>query len=386
MSQTTRSGRKAKQPVVIESSDDEDDLIVEAQARAKVINIFDIGEPETSGDDVPAMQSSPTKKPRRREPTPDFIELSSSVEEASDTNIEVASAAPRRRKRTRQKYPEEEDDTNDSPVNRSRTPRTLTQRDLEDLDEDLEFLQSSPPPASRSARSKPSSARESALKALRRRRANQTAPPERLTSEEDEDEEQSEEEWVDNRRDMFLEDDKDEGFVVDDDPNDLLGAPVDMPLEFSNVSRMKIKDLFKIVVEWMVQKKINPAFAIDDEIYNLAFRKVDDEVRGLVGSKFTSAAWTVQFTNTLQARPGIVLSHIGGLAGEMAFDHCGACNRSGHPATWDVQFYGKPYDPITLEEMDNGSDEDDDSDQASEEYDSRGRLVAPEDKTFHLGR
>ena len=60
---------------------------------------------------------------------------------------------------------------------------------------------------------------------------------------------------------MFVEDEEDAEFIVEDDPNDTLGAPdVDMPLWASKYSRMKGKDLFKFAVEWMVQKKINPAF------------------------------------------------------------------------------------------------------------------------------
>ena len=98
-------------------------------------------------------------------------------------------------------------------------------------------------------------------------------------------------------------DDEDgEDFIVEDEEDTALGVP-EMPLEFSNLSRMKGRHLFKYVVEWMVQKKLNPAFAMDDDIYDLAFKKLDDEVRGLAGSKFTSSAWTRDFTIALQGRP-----------------------------------------------------------------------------------
>jgi hypothetical protein len=402
----TRSGRKAREAVVISSSEESD---AGDEVAAQAMDIFDIGEPETTGDEAPVLQSSPMKKRRRRPPTPDVIELSDDEEESADSDVSVESPVPhrkrlarRQRSESKNKSSDDDDDEGDDeevgPVNRrsrkqSRSPRKMTDRELEDLNEDLDFLQSSPPPIPTLSKPKQPNARQNALEALKRARASQAGPPtSQLASESDE---ASEEDFVDNRRDMFLEEPEDEDFVVDDGPDDVLGIP-DLPIEFSNVSRMKGKDLFKFAVEWMVQNKINPAFAKDDEIYNLAFRKLDDEVRGLAGSKFTSSAWTMEFTTALQSRPGITLVEYSSIASELMLEHCDACNRSGHPATWEIRFFGKPYDPKTLEEIDNGSDDDDDdagndtdadADGAENvDYDHIGRAVPAESKAYHVGR
>jgi hypothetical protein len=134
----------------------------------------------------------------------------------------------------------------------------------------------------------------------------------------------------------------------------------------------------------MVQKKINPAFAMDDEVYDIAFRKLDDEVKGLAGSKFTSSAWTERFTRALHARPGILVSDISGVSRSLLEHHCDACNRTNHPATFDIHFSGKPYKESTLEEI---SDEDsDEGNEDGQDYDSKGRPIASEDVVFHVGR
>lgn len=181
---------------------------------------------------------------------------------------------------------------------------------------------------------------------------------------------------------MFLPDEDDEDWIVEDDEDAPLGAPVDLPLQFSNLSRQKGKDLFKYVVEWMVQKKINPAFAIDDEIYDLAFRKLDDEVRGLAGSKFTSSAWTPGFTQALRSRPHMVVTGVPG--GTSLYDHCAACNRKNHPATWQIQFTGKPYHKETLEEVADDEDSEDETD--GQTYDALGREVPYESIIYNLGK
>lgn len=55
----------------------------------------------------------------------------------------------------------------------------------------------------------------------------------------------------------------------------------------------------------MLQKRLNPAFQRQDPLYELAFRKLNDEAKGLAGSKFTSSAWTQKFKYALEARPQI---------------------------------------------------------------------------------
>jgi len=133
---------------------------------------------------------------------------------------------------------------------------------------------------------------------------------------------------------------------------------------------------------------LNPAFfAMNDEIYGLAFKKLDDEVRGLAGSKFTSSAWTRDFTIALQGRPYLAIREIEDPARSIIYDRCEACNRSGHPATFELQFQGKPYMQDTLEDVENDEeDEDEDGDDERSEYDSKGRKVPPEHTIYHVGQ
>lgn len=84
---------------------------------------------------------------------------------------------------------------------------------------------------------------------------------------------------------------------------------------------------------------------------------------------------------------------------EFLTDHCEACNRKNHPATFELSLTGAPYDPDSLEPLDNS---DSDSDSASDSsslsadseanlngekptYDARGERIPPESKTFTLG-
>lgn len=82
-------------------------------------------------------------------------------------------------------------------------------------------------------------------------------------------------------------------------------------------------------------------------------------------------------------------------------DKCDACNRSGHPATWEIQFQGKPYHRETLEDVanddDEGENEDSDSETSSNHpgnnndddhpsYDELGREVVPVSTTFFVGK
>ncbi|KAF2421566.1 hypothetical protein EJ08DRAFT_492612 [Tothia fuscella] len=402
----TRSGRKTKSPIVELSTQDDSDA--EKQRERDLANDpLGIAEPETSGDEVSAMRSSPHKRIRRRAATPDFIELTSEEEDAVESDVSIGSLALRRKtKKGRKPIPddkEEEESEEEAPSPRkgrlSQKSRKLTDREQEELDDDLEFLKSSPPPRLSKQKREPS-AREKALQALKARRASQpgSSHADAYDVEEPKTEDEDEEEGIyraENRRDMFLSESGDEDFIDQDGDNDTLGAPsttqhLDMPLQFSAISRQKAKDLFKYVVEWMVQKKINPAFNMTDEIYELAFRKLDDEVKGLAGSKFISAAWTLDFTRSVQARPDIVVTAISA----DLFDHCEACNRSGHPATFEIQFTGRPYHPLTLEEIDQGSedeDDDEDEDEGEEhqddktEVDHKGNAVPPANLAYKCG-
>ena len=114
----------------------------------------------------------------------------------------------------------------------------------------------------------------------------------------------------------------------------------------------------------MVQKKINPAFAMTDDVYRISFQRLDDLVRGMGGSKFQSSAWTSKFLQSLRSHP--VFDHHRFTNSGLMHDRCDACNRSGHPATWEVRFMGPRYENQTLEEeSDAESEEEDSADEAS---------------------
>ncbi|KAI9846372.1 MAG: hypothetical protein M1838_001323 [Thelocarpon superellum] len=194
---------------------------------------------------------------------------------------------------------------------------------------------------------------------------------------------------------------------VDDEGDDTLGAPLDehsalqgIPLEFTRHSHKKPKEHFQDAVKWMVHNKLDPAFPRDDAIYQVAFQKLDDEVQGRSRSTFISAAWTADFVRALRSRPDIVTDE--GHSG-LVLEHCEACNRVGHPATWTIHLTGKPYHRHTLEDVTddeedgNGDDDDDvddvddDADDAEEpsehgSVDSKGNPLPSQHKAWCVGR
>ena len=177
-------------------------------------------------------------------------------------------------------------------------------------------------------------------------------------------------------------DDYDEDFVVDDDQT--LGAPTDLeevPLEFTRHAHKRPIEHFKDAVEWMVQKKLNPAFNRNDPVYRTAFFRLDDEVQGYSSSRFMSTAWGPNFSKALKARPVFYETAV-----PTMFDHkCDACNRSGHPAKYRITFGGKAYHHDSLEDIsDNEEDEEAEDDEQS--HDSKGNLIPGVDVEYFVGR
>ncbi len=196
-----------------------------------------------------------------------------------------------------------------------------------------------------------------------------------------EDETGIESEHIENNNPPFALDDEDldqydEDFVVEDE-DEPLGGPhslSEIPLEFTRHAHKKPIEHFKDAVEWMVHNRLNPAFPRNDPIYQVAVQKLDDEVRGLAGSKFMSAAWNANFLSTLKAKPDIAYLDAAGLFEQ----HCEACNRSNHPAKFQLIFSGKPYNRQSLEEISDDEEEDG--------TESQGGRFGRDEKSFYVGR
>lgn len=387
-------------------------------------------EEEEEEEDAMPMTPAARRRQQRSLPKPIDVEDEQSRDsspllpdddddEDEDSDVVVTGSRTRGKRKTVSTLSDEE-----SPAGKPRARKRLrrlnpiSEEERQDIEDDLKDLASSGSDTEiRPSQKKKKNPRQEALERLKRKRGGATIDisddePQQKEAEDEEDnyvdEENaamSDDEVAEDtilpprmaRRAMFNRDDEDEGFVIDDEDAPL-GVPDNVPIAFTRYASMKAKELFKFAVEWMVQKKINPAFQIDDEIYDLAFKKLDDEVKGLAGSKFMSAAWTPEFTIVLQARPELESGRIDrGSADHFLRDKCDACNRSGHPATYEVRFQGRPYHSITLEPVAAKDDEDSDSessdsDSESDEeghrgdMDSKGRQIPSADKIYYLGK
>ncbi|KAH0358771.1 hypothetical protein KCU84_g7865, partial [Aureobasidium melanogenum] len=394
-----------------------------------------ISDDDESEDDLPTTPAVNRKRKRQAESSSPLALIPDDEDDDSD----VVVTGSRKRSHSTKKQaspPQSESDPDDEPpssrsrkrlrrVKDSAPMSTITEEERQDLEDDLVDLASSGSDTevrvSQRNKSSQKSARQLALERLKARRKAPMNSIVEVEDDEDEDEDQVDDEEEDynqssdvekedddlpepsthrtTRKQMFAEDEDDEGFVIDDDGP--LGVPTNVPIAFTRYASMKAKDLFRFAIDWMVQKKINPAFQMDDEIYDLTFKKLDDEVKGLAGSKFQSAAWTSKFTLALQARPDLLSARLDRQSSaHFGRDKCDACNRSGHPATYEVKFEGKPYDKNSLEPVaprkDTKEDSDEDDDDSSSEssvdenapvnYDSQGRKILPEETVFYLGK
>ncbi|KAF2762601.1 hypothetical protein EJ05DRAFT_7255 [Pseudovirgaria hyperparasitica] len=419
--QAPRSARRLRRPTYDESSEQSGEQELDDD-----VDTGAIGEPETSGDET--MKSSPTYKPKRKPSRKADMGFINDEETGKDSKAAPPSSRIRKgikkmlveeehEEEKRSSAEEDEDEDDDDKIDedendddeddkiissqrrRLRIPnRIRNSEELEDLKEDLEFLQSSPPPESagrlRSTGPRKLNPREKALEALKRRRLGNNAPiPEESNEEEassaentasdvgPEDSIAEEEEEEPENYDAEL-----EGFVLEDDEA-TIGIPIDMPVAFSAHARLKPKQLFKYVVEWMVHKRINPAFEMKNEIYQLAFNRLDDEAQGLGGSKYKSSIWNRDFIMALNARPKIIITDLGGGAGGIDLGGCEACNRSSHAASFVIRFSGKPYHRKSLENVADETDSDDSNSDKDDdvERDARGNPIPNENRAWNVG-
>ncbi|OAL05376.1 hypothetical protein IQ06DRAFT_211636 [Phaeosphaeriaceae sp. SRC1lsM3a] len=449
--------RRRHSPEIVPSEDEE--LHVPRSKRKKTTKLSDDEEPRPP-------RASKTRTSKRKPTQDDESDESDMIEvmpargrrhkaarhppdsEEQEEEEDAPSRSKRRRIRKRpvtpsesEKSEEEEEDEEEGEIDNANETDEDDGEEREDLQEDLAFLRSSPLPDRgklRSAHEKPKSERQKALEALKKRRAGTSDPPSsatpvrgrRIVIESDSDseleiikeEQESDEENVSdpddeeeelsdrdaNALDMFLEDEDDENFI-DNDADAVIGEPIlgpddVMPLVISRLSSSKPKELFKYAIEWMVMKKIFPGFDSRSDIYRITFQKLDDEVKGLANSKFSSSAWTSDFTRALRARPNLMMMEISRQKKDIMDAHCEACNRRNHPASEELMFSGQPYNAESLEPLDNDtdsdsnkdSDDDDDSELSADSeaglngekptYDAQGSRIPPESKTFCLGR
>ena len=176
---------------------------------------------------------------------------------------------------------------------------------------------------------------------------------------------------LDEYEEDFISDNGDEAIGVD-------LARGGVPLEFTRYANLKPFEYFKYVVEWMVHAKLDPAFERNDEVYQLAHKKLDDEVKGHAGSTFKSSVWRQEFSDALTSRPDIFRVDIP----TMLEHKCDACNRSGHPPKHRIILTGSRYDKNTLEKIStNTSDNEDDTSDNSTSSDA-----TDDEQTFFLGR
>lgn len=183
---------------------------------------------------------------------------------------------------------------------------------------------------------------------------------------------------------------EDEDDFVEDDTGGRLGRPdPDMPLQFTSFASKKPKELFIHIIEWMVKNKIAPAFNREDAVYNLAFHRVDDQVKAQAGSRLISSAWGSDFKYTILARPNMQAMALPG-EDEEHIRTCDACNRVNNPARYEFVFSGDPYYKKTLEPIENSDDDEDEEkdedDNQDMTYDEAGHAIAPQETRFYLGR
>lgn len=298
---------------------------------------------------------------------------------SEDSSSEDVVATPVRKRRSIAKVQPPAQDSGDDEEGES----------SDDLQGEVEDLQEADSPL-RSTRTRKGaivserSKRQQKLEELKRRRAGIREESE----EEDEQEEQEENEETDLSRPEPIHhamrrggnlDQYEDDFV--DDEDDQLGVDLGVagvPLEFTYHANKKPFEHFKTEIEWMVHNKLNPAFDRYDEMYELAHRKLDKEVEGFAGSKFSSSVWGEEFSKALKARPDLSRVDVP----TMLEHKCDACRRSGHPPKHKITFSGKPYNRDTLETIEYDEDEDDDT----EDLDDDESSSTQDGEIFFLGR
>ncbi|KAJ5420859.1 hypothetical protein N7465_003378 [Penicillium sp. CMV-2018d] len=395
--------RKAASPPIDSSDSDEPVASSVAKRRKSTRGGHSSSSPVILSDNDSNESVAPSTAKRRRVARPAAVSKS----DDDDSDEPLASSPIKRLRRGQEK------ETPQAP----QTPRHISKQDRLDIAEDLEDLQDSVVKKSRTRGRNVESARDKRMKhldALRRRRAGVKVEENDDEEEDDDDEDEEDSDvqeikrpgsdaspsgrglWRHNDDDSDMEsaidpnenlDRYEDDFVLDDEANDL-GVPTEeIPFEFTRHAYKQPKEYFRDVIGWMVQNKLNPAFPRSDDMYKMAFMKLEDEVKGRAGSQLISSVWNPSFVYALQARPHIEIA-----AFPTEENHpCDACRRSGHPASSDIKLYGKAYSLQTLEPLEDENDDSDDSDENSKDDDGKerdrdGHIIPPENVRYFLGK
>lgn len=352
--------------------------------------------PSSSDDDLPIVTPK-TKRAAKKSAAPP-PEKSKPQQPSEDSDEESPLFSPKSARRNRGRVIVLDDsDSDEEPRSSPVKKRRLVRRDRssppaeasrasddDDDDDDDEVMQDGPPPSTaRRAVRRPRTEKEKAMEVLRRKKAGEKITLEDLTDSDEDDarplydsdtdsEHQALHQFDDdsegvpedapaegskskkgknkaskkdkkkkkkNKSSQSSGDDNNasaddnlDGFVVEDGP---MGIPADalaeIPLEFTRHSHKPLRDHFRDVLLWLILDRVFPGFAErKHELYRIAWQKLDDEISGLAQSKFASSAWRSDFIMALRARPQFTNEQIDG----ESLQNCGACGRSGHPATY----------------------------------------------------
>ncbi|KAK4204470.1 hypothetical protein QBC40DRAFT_192067 [Triangularia verruculosa] len=397
-----KSTPKRKQPVQLDDDEDEDDIPIVTPVSLRFNRKRRMAVDSDDSDDQPLV-SSPVKKRRlirkgssspakpQQDDSEDEVVAPTPKLRSSQTPRKALSAKEKAREMLRRRRAGEtiieEDEEDEEEDEEEVEPRKalydtdsdhLALSEFEDEEEEEEEEEEDAQPSEAHGKKKKESKRDKKDKMKKQKLLKHLKP------ESDDEGTEAEAEDLDD-------------FVVEDDSDEPLGAPDElmMPLQFTHHARKKLIEHFRDVVEWLVQYKINPGFAEKtDELYCIGWQKLDDEVRALASSKFTSSVWKPDFYKSLRARPQYTSIEVGANNHDSVFgSNCEACGRSGHPATWTISFSGTPYvkkfGMNFLDPVEPPSSSDDSSSSASSsstgDIDEDGNTIPPEDKTFYVG-
>lgn len=387
------------------SGDDEDVIITKPASRRRASKKVEIDDPFVVSDD----DDRPVRRkngPRSAREQADFVVDDDEIEYISSDEDIVPSAKQRRNSKARRRLrsKREQDELEDDLQDLQDSDNAIGNDDGSDNDKGI---------TSRTRGGPVTTARDLAreqIELLKRRRAGEKIPEEESVDFEEIDgadlgeigtethfaaEDASSESDVELLRPAeVVEIDDEDDFVVDDEDTQQSHRPQSgIPLAFTSFASSKPKELFVHIVEWLVKNRIAPAFSRDDELYRLSWNKVNDQIKAQAGSRLISSAWNADFKNAVLARPNCKFTYISGGHDEFFLD-CDACNRTNHPARYEFQFSGHAYHPDTLEPLDEDADDEDEEeneegdDEANDKvsYDVAGHLLPTSARTFNLGR